>query len=156
MKKGLAQLASGALIAFGAFGVIAILLSRLEPALLELKPKPTPEPLPPMPPLPPAAQVPTQITDDPIPLAPTKRYLATIAVTWPLSALASPAAVKAQAEGMGFKDIIVSTGAPIGWPPPARSVKGDYYVEGTYVAGPMAVAKSQAGGQVRVVNAWQV
>jgi len=93
---------------------------------------------------------------DPVPLLPGQRYLATVTVSSPLSWLATVAKVRSQAEKMGFRDVVVSESAPTNWPPPARTTQGDYYVEATYAASPNSAARSQGGGRVTIVDAWQV
>jgi len=59
---------------------------------------------------------------------------------------------------MGFRDVIVTTGGvPSSWPLEARSgPKADYYVEATYAGTPTTVARSQGGGQVHLLDAWEI
>jgi hypothetical protein len=103
--------------------------------------------------LPPLAG-PIHLNQAAVPLETGRRYLAAVDVSFPLSLAANASKVRAQAVSMGFSNVIVTTDPP---PGPANVARGaDYYILGTYTRGPASVARSQAAGQVKVLDAWMV
>lgn len=78
-------------------------------------------------------------------------YRVTVDVRFPASMLATSAKVKREAEKNGFTNVSVSTSRPQGWP----GDNGSYYVSATYNGEPKEMARSYAGGQVVIKDAWE-
>lgn len=112
--------------------------------------------VPPSPSMPAPAPGPTgprQLGGGFLPVTPGGNYRATVVTRAPLSWLANKDKVRSQAESKGFRNVVVSTSKPAGWP---GSLVGDYYVSATYQGAPTSMERTYAGGQVNIVDAWQV
>lgn len=99
---------------------------------------------------------PQRLVGDALPLAPGRRYLAAVDVNFPLSLAATSSKVRSQAEGMGFRDVVVAKDRP----PPGVVVPvqtgADYYILGTYARDPATIGRSHAAGRVEVLDAWMI
>lgn len=102
-----------------------------------------------------AAPTPEHITADPIPVRTGERYLVAVTISgFFLGKLASVSKIRRKAEEEGFRDVIVTEGSP---PPGSPSnVTADYFVVGTFSGPDRAFGRSQAGGDVHIVDAWNL
>lgn len=86
---------------------------------------------------------------------PGRTYFAALTLHGSASAAANVERVKAQAEKLGFRDVVVSKDAPIAdWPP---MLSADYFVRGTFrgvASRGLPVHTSVFLGSVDVVDAW--
>lgn len=150
MKATPLTIGIGAVLGFGA---LYWLMGYLEPADIQLQHPTGPNSQPP--PAPPVQQGPLQLTDTTqLNVYPGRNYVAAVNVSFPLSALASVAKVKAFAEKQGFQNVAVSEDKPAGYP--GTNKDADYYVTGSYVGQPQSFFRQQAAGQVSIADAWQV
>lgn len=118
----------------------------------ELLQVPPPAPLPSAG-IPAGPRLPRQLpTAGPVQVETGSRYLASIRVGFPLSILANASKVQSEAANQGFTDLAVTTVMPAGWP----AARADYYVSGRYIGPTRNMERTGAGGQVNVVDVWQV
>lgn len=75
-------------------------------------------------------------------------YAGAISLSWPLSSLANAERVKAYAESMGFRDVVVFEGGTPGWPGPLPDA--DYFVFGMWSAAPKTMDRPS-----QLVDAWR-
>lgn len=96
---------------------------------------------------------PVQLAAGPLVAQPGARYQATVEVNAPASWLATVSKVRSAAEGKGFRDVVVTDARPGGW---YSSAKGDYYVAATYAGQPQVLDRTYGGGQVKILDVWQI
>jgi hypothetical protein len=98
---------------------------------------------------------PEHITEDPITVRTGERYLVAVAIHgFFLSKLATVSKVRRKAQEEGFRDVVVTEGSPPPGNPP--TVGADYFVVGTFSGADRGFGRSQADGDVRIVDAWRL
>jgi hypothetical protein len=135
-------------IGLGAFAIGFAIVRALESSTRPPSPAPSP-------PSPPFGEQPIPITNDLVTL-PGHTYFVVLETNGTVSAAATPARVKAKAEELGFRDVAVFTQSdrPSAWP---GTVRGDYYVRGTYRGTDQKTLPRKTGvflGSVVVLDAW--
>jgi len=101
--------------------------------------------------MPPADKLPVLLTSNPIPVATGRRYRTIMTVGFPFSLAANEAAVKREAEDLGFSGVQVSRVRPSDFPGTGR---GDYYVDARWGSAPTSIARPNIPG-LSLVEAWE-